>query len=104
MNLDAGIQLSSTGDLKAVDNEFGPVVDQSIRTFDFTLLFEETILSILPSSIFIILSVLRLYVLSTKKTITSGYRLKTGKLVGIPFCVSLVDVALIYTPDCNYNS
>ena len=40
--------------LRNADNAFGPVVDQLCRTFDFTLSFEQTILSIIPDALFIL--------------------------------------------------
>lgn len=39
----------------AVDNTFGPAVTDCCGNFDFTLLFEESILSILPSAIFLLI-------------------------------------------------
>jgi hypothetical protein len=45
------------------DQAFGPSISQRCRGFDFTMMFEQTILSILPSSIFLILVVCRSYYL-----------------------------------------
>lgn len=38
------------------DNNLGPAVSHYVRSFDFTLLFEQTILSIPSSTIFLLLS------------------------------------------------
>ncbi|KAK1675557.1 P-loop containing nucleoside triphosphate hydrolase protein [Colletotrichum godetiae] len=57
--MDTNISCASPGG--PGDSAFGPVMDSCVRKFDFTLLFEDTILSILPSSIFIILAALRMF-------------------------------------------
>lgn len=38
------------------DTSFGPVIAVCRRTFDFTVLFEQVILSLLPSVVFILLA------------------------------------------------
>lgn len=43
------------------DEVFGPFISKSCRSFDFTLTFEHTILSILPSTIFLILAGSRVF-------------------------------------------
>jgi len=65
------------------DNVFGPVVAPPCRHgFDFTLLFEQTILSIAPSSIFLLLVPFRLFWLYRSSVTTlSHYRLYSGKAV-----------------------
>jgi hypothetical protein len=68
----------------SVDGSFGPIVDDCVRTFDFTLLFEESILSILPSSIFLILAFLRIGVLSGRKRRVGGHVFSTVKVVSRP--------------------
>jgi ATP-binding cassette subfamily C (CFTR/MRP) protein 1 len=64
------------------DNSFGPFIEFPGRvTFDFTLLFEETILSILPSALFLLLipsRILRLW--KTPRKVTGSY-LQTVKIV-----------------------
>lgn len=64
------------------DNSWGPVVDDCARSFDFTLLFEESILSILPSVILLLFAPVRLVSLSRKKRVVGGNALRFGKLVG----------------------
>lgn len=43
------------------DQAFGPLITRACRAFDFTLMFEQTILSIVPSSIFLVSSLWRMY-------------------------------------------
>lgn len=38
------------------DSSFGPAVASCRRTFDFTVLFEQVILSLMPSIVFIVLA------------------------------------------------
>ncbi|KAE9376415.1 ABC transporter-like protein [Stipitochalara longipes BDJ] len=63
------------------DNNFGPFIEFPGRvTFDFTLLFEETILSILPSALFLLVippRILRLW--RTARKVTGSY-LQTVKI------------------------
>ncbi|KAK2600118.1 hypothetical protein QQS21_005133 [Conoideocrella luteorostrata] len=56
-----------------LDDVWGPVVDDCRRTFDFTLLFEQSILSTLPTAIFLILTFLRIWRLLRREQ-----RLATG--------------------------
>ncbi|KAK8001740.1 ABC transporter [Apiospora marii] len=81
---------------QAVDDVFGPAVDECARTFDFTLLFEETILSILPSAVFLILGAIRLATLFTRKSRVGGVILRTVKLlvIGVLLAFSVALLAL----------
>lgn len=63
------------------DDSFGPVVDECARAFDFTLLFEESILSILPSALLLLAAPIRLFSLRTRKSVIAGNGLRLGKLV-----------------------
>jgi ATP-binding cassette subfamily C (CFTR/MRP) protein 1 len=46
----------------AVDNAFGPAISNECRSgFDFTLMFEQSILSILPSALLLLLTPVRMY-------------------------------------------
>jgi ATP-binding cassette subfamily C (CFTR/MRP) protein 1 len=48
----------------AADNAFGPAIPSACRSgFDFTLMFEQSILSILPSALLLLLTPVRLYAL-----------------------------------------
>ncbi|KAM0306073.1 hypothetical protein ACHAO8_010900 [Botrytis cinerea] len=55
------------------DDTFGPAVTSCARTFDFTLFFEQAILSLVPSTIFLLISPLRIWRLriSSQKTMSS---------------------------------
>ena len=46
-----------------IDNTFGPYAGSCRGGFDFTLLFQEAILSILPLGIFVIVAALRIHYL-----------------------------------------
>lgn len=62
----------------AADNQFGPAVNGARSSFDFTLLFENTILTIIPSTIFLLAALLRARSLygSSKKVASSWNRLQ----------------------------
>jgi ATP-binding cassette subfamily C (CFTR/MRP) protein 1 len=48
----------------AADNAFGPAISSACRSgFDFTVMFEQSILSILPSALLLLLTPIRLYAL-----------------------------------------
>ncbi|KAK6213368.1 hypothetical protein QIS74_09370 [Colletotrichum tabaci] len=74
------------------DYDFGPVVDPCVRKFDFTLLFEDTILSIIPSAIFVVLAALRILSLRSQPNV-AGNVFRLVKLVLI--CIlTVIAVAL----------
>ncbi|GJC98969.1 hypothetical protein ColKHC_07795 [Colletotrichum higginsianum] len=74
------------------DYDFGPVVDPCVRKFDFTLLFEDTILSIIPSAIFFVLAALRILSLRSQPNV-AGNVFRLVKLVLI--CIlTVIAVAL----------
>ncbi|KAF5875138.1 putative abc multidrug protein [Botrytis fragariae] len=64
---------SNEGCQSDADNKFGPVMVACARSFDFTLLFEQAILSVVPSTIFLLLSPWRIWFLrlSSQKTKSS---------------------------------
>lgn len=64
-----------------VEDTFGPVVKGCGSNFDFTLLFEETILCILPLCVAICLAVFRITRLWTKPVIFKGCFILPLKLV-----------------------
>lgn len=76
------MDLASSCDLNA-DQVFGPVVASCLRGFDFTLLFEQTILGILPNASFIFLTVLQLRYLANQHVIIYPGLLYNLKLVGL---------------------
>jgi len=63
------------------DSRFGPAVANCLRSFDFTLLFEESILSILPSALLVLLFPIRLLYLNRRKVRVTGKALRNLKLV-----------------------
>lgn len=65
----------------ADDNSFGPAVAKICRAFDFTLLFEEAFLSLLPSVLLVLGSVIRLSSIIRRDAKTSQSRWHTSKLV-----------------------
>ncbi|OHE96342.1 hypothetical protein CORC01_08414 [Colletotrichum orchidophilum] len=75
------------------DFAFGPVVDSCVRKFDFTLLFEDTILSILPSSIFILLAALRIFSRHSVQRKVAGNTFRLFKLAPI-LVLTAISVAL----------
>lgn len=64
------------------DYTFGPRVDPSCRTFDFTLLFEQSIFSIGPAALFLLVSTARFWTLKSKSRVAQGGLLHRLKLVG----------------------
>lgn len=71
---------ANTTCLSQGDYEFGPVVDPCVRKFDFTLLFEDAILSIVPSAVFVILAALRILSLRSQPNV-AGNVFRLVKLV-----------------------
>ena len=66
-----------------VEQVFGPQVDGCLQNFDFTLLFEETVLSIPASSVFLLLLIPRLFILSRTSVKARKGLLYYVKLVSI---------------------
>lgn len=62
--------------------EFGPSVASDCSSFDFTLTFEDGILSVLPSSLFVLLFLPRIYFLRRSTRKVGNGTLKAAKLVG----------------------
>ena len=63
------------------DNLFGPRIDPSCRSFDFTLLFEDAIFTTLPAAVFLLLVPVQLWRISKTKIKVNSYTLATWKLV-----------------------
>jgi hypothetical protein len=64
------------------ENDFGPAVGSGCGDgFDFTLLFEQTILSILPAAAFLIASPLRINYLRKQSIRTRRNSIRVAKLV-----------------------
>ncbi len=64
------------------DNVFGPVVNECRSNFDFTLLFEQSILSIGPAALLLLLAPLRFVKLLKASKKTTPSTLKLSKSVG----------------------
>jgi hypothetical protein len=97
-------------------NKFGPVVDDCAHQFDFTLLFEESIMAILPSAFLLLLTPIRLATLSRKQRIVGGNALRIAKIVResqVNLCTGVDeiqsanavhldrDLAIWRAPDCS---
>lgn len=67
--------------MASCDAQFGPKVDTSCRSFDFTLYFEDAIFAAAPSAIFIIFSILPLLGLIRQRNIVKSSILLALKLV-----------------------
>jgi ATP-binding cassette subfamily C (CFTR/MRP) protein 1 len=65
-----------------IDGTFGPHAGQCRGGFDFTLFFEETILSILPIALMMVVAPFRLYYLFKKDNKVVRSILLPSKLVG----------------------
>jgi hypothetical protein len=63
------------------DGNFGPGVEGCRDDFDFTLKFEKIFLSILPSAIFIALSITRTALLARWPKVVGGHWFQIVKLV-----------------------
>ena len=63
------------------DNDFGPVVHNCRNEFDFTLLFENTILSIIPSLLAVLFATGRVFYLRRKPKLLYARRFQLLKLV-----------------------
>ncbi|KAF5553404.1 Canalicular multispecific organic anion transporter 2 [Fusarium napiforme] len=74
------------------DNTFGP---QRAGVFDFTILFEQSILSLLPTGLFILLVPLRLYVLWNNERVTKSDFLLWAKMVTIASYACLQTTLLV---------
>ncbi|KAI1175807.1 canalicular multispecific organic anion transporter 1 [Nemania sp. FL0916] len=82
----------------AADTVFGPSVATCRREFDFTILFEEAVLVILPASLFIILSIASLLSSRRKPKVVQPGHLHTVKLsVAIALAVVQIAVLIVQT-------
>jgi ATP-binding cassette subfamily C (CFTR/MRP) protein 1 len=76
---------TSDRDCAAVDDTFGPYAGPGCRGgFDFTLLFEESILSIAPIALILCVAPFRVFYLWRKGTKVKKSLLLPAKLVWIP--------------------
>ncbi|KAF4629350.1 hypothetical protein G7Y89_g8798 [Cudoniella acicularis] len=86
---------SSMSCVPNADELFGPQVASCRRDFDFTLLFEQSILSIGPTAIFLLFVPVRLSQLGRTKRKTLPNLLRDGKLVAISVFLSLQVAMLV---------
>ncbi|KAJ5720496.1 uncharacterized protein N7483_008430 [Penicillium malachiteum] len=75
------------------DNNFGPRVDVHCRGFDFTLLFEDAVLSMVPAALCIVFLLLRLYSMRRKSVKVLSYKLAAYKMA---FLITLFVLQVIY--------
>jgi ATP-binding cassette, subfamily C (CFTR/MRP), member 1 len=73
---------SPTLSCERLDDSFGPYAGDCRGGFDFTLLFEETILTLLPLGLFLLVSPWRLwFLLRRPKKVTARHTLAVLKIV-----------------------
>jgi hypothetical protein len=77
-------QLSMTPFSNSSDSQFGPAYSGQLRSFDFTLLFEDTILTIVPATIFLLAAGTRAVWLTGKPTKVGTSLSRSTKLVSLP--------------------
>jgi hypothetical protein len=66
------------------DSYFGPQVEPCLRSFDFTLRFENLFLSIAPSVLFLLIAPVRIFTLrNEQKRVVGGSTFQIVKLVSI---------------------
>ncbi|KAI4728374.1 putative multidrug resistance protein [Aureobasidium sp. EXF-10728] len=78
----------------ADDNTFGPSIAKQCRAFDFTLLFEQTFLSFVPSLLLVLACVVRLHGILRQDVKTLRSRLHSSKLVSAS-CYACLQLALL---------
>ena len=80
------------------DSYFGPQVEPCLRSFDFTLCFENLFLSIVPSTIFLLITPIRIFALrDAQKRVIGGSAFQILKLVGF-------DILLVVSIHADANS
>ena len=77
-----------------LDDSFGPTVHGCRGDFDFTLLFEQSFLSVAPSSLLILLAVARIWSLRSRKREVGGTAFQLGKIAAIA-CYGAVQIAIL---------
>lgn len=86
------------------DGSFGPAVVGCRDDFDFTKLFEQSMLSIAPSSLFVILAVLRVAYLYRRPIVVNGsWRFQQFKFAAIGCYVSLQIAILVLACTSKHN-
>jgi hypothetical protein len=72
--------------MASCDQLFGPRIDSGCRPFDFTLLFEDAILAVLPAAIFLLLLPAPLCLLLRSRIRVKKSALGSWKLVSQAHC------------------
>ncbi|KAK5992013.1 ABC multidrug transporter B [Cladobotryum mycophilum] len=85
------------------DSDIGPVVDDTLRSgFDFTLLFEQEVLGIIPTSLFIVASTVRFFQLvRTESKIRLNARRAWKLVAALIFAAVQLGLLLIWSDDNN---
>ncbi|RFU25769.1 hypothetical protein B7463_g10568, partial [Scytalidium lignicola] len=81
---------------QAADDNFGPVVASCVRLFDFTLLFEQAVLSTIPSAVFLVLAPWRLRILYLSSLKTRRSWLSIAKPTNILALISSQLILLVF--------
>lgn len=63
------------------DSSFGPIIRGCRGNFDFTKVFENVFLSIIPNSLVLVVGIIRIYYLRRQSKITNGSTFQILKLV-----------------------
>ncbi|KAI0201171.1 hypothetical protein F4808DRAFT_129571 [Astrocystis sublimbata] len=88
--------MDATKTILCEDASFGPVVDRGCRGgFDFTVQFEELILAILPTAVFLLVSPFRAVALLRRRITASRSRVYVAKLVIVGVYTSLQFALLV---------
>lgn len=64
------------------DSEFGPRVDPSCRSFDFTLYFQDILFAVAPNAVLLVLVSLPIVRLSRAQDVVKRTKLAAAKAVG----------------------
>jgi ATP-binding cassette, subfamily C (CFTR/MRP), member 1 len=89
----------------SIDASFGPFVSPECRDgFDFTLVFEQSILVLSPAALLLILAPIRLFRLRNVPVKTTGHRLRTVKLALIALLAVLHLVLVVLWATLPSNS
>ncbi|KAH6626589.1 ABC transporter type 1, transmembrane domain-containing protein [Chaetomium sp. MPI-SDFR-AT-0129] len=77
------------------DDAFGPAVRGCRGDFDFTLHFEQVFFTLLPASLFVVVSLARMVHLWRKRVMVGGVWLRCGKMIAISTYAALQLVLLV---------
>ncbi|PYH87450.1 hypothetical protein BO71DRAFT_298674, partial [Aspergillus ellipticus CBS 707.79] len=79
------------------DRQFGPRVATNCRGFDFTLLFEDAMLTVVPAALFLLFLPARLHIVRNDPVKVMSYKLAAYKIVRMtPFLVDLRDLTTVW--------